>query len=334
MKLSLSVFAAYCAMVVMGCAKVAEPRKVETWTHYQEPYFKMHFAYPGGWHLVGEGSKISVFSSQDAMEKFYDPTTKGKLGIQLIVAMEKLETSMTLEQYVETFKGDRTSEGFMVGAITPTTIDGSPASRIEYSGRFDENTLLQVIRALTIQDSMLYYVQYGAFNDAFEPNRFLFDSLLTSVHIIKPESVAKVETGIPSETFVEFSNNLLRMTYPNNFEPTFPTPKSGVEFSLELKGYRQDCTIHIDILPAQGLSTEKVVEQNQKFYKSTSRGSVIIDDVKVTYLNYSPAKSIESRVYFMVKNDKVYRMIFNIFQPMKKDFLPAFEKTVASVRVK
>jgi hypothetical protein len=39
-------------------------------------------------------------------------------------------------------------------------------------------------------------------------------------------------------------------------------------------------------------------------------------------------------VYFVVKNDKFYRIIFNYYEPAKKDFLPAFEKSIASLRIK
>ena len=36
----------------------------------------------------------------------------------------------------------------------------------------------------------------------------------------------------------------------------------------------------------------------------------------------------------MVKNDKIYRIIFNYFTAMKADFLPVFEKTVGSIVAK
>ena len=55
---------------------------------------------------------------------------------------------------------------------------------------------------------------------------------------------------------------------------------------------------------------------------------------KAAFINYSPVKNINSRVYFMVKNDKIYRVIFNYFTAMKADFLPVFEKIVGSIVIK
>jgi len=335
--LHMKTFVTVTAIVVVlaGCGKTAEPVSIQSWQRYQDPYFKATFSYPRDWHVVTEPGKVSVFSSTEVMEKFYDPTSQGKTGLQLIVSYEKLDTLKSLDEYVNAWQGDLKASGFTVSATTRKTIDGEAAVQVEYSGQFTENTKLGAIRAYAMVDSVLYYAHYGAFNEMFAPNRFLFDSLANSLKFIRVKPTASPEELTkPSVTFTDFSNNLLQISYPDNFETGFPPPKGGAEFSMELKGYRQDCTIHIDILPAQKLTVDKVVEQNSKFYKPKSRGAATIDGVKVIYLNYSPARSIDSRVYFLVKNDKVYRILFNIFQPLSKDYLPVFEKTIASIHVK
>jgi hypothetical protein len=45
-------------------------------------------------------------------------------------------------------------------------------------------------------------------------------------------------------------------------------------------------------------------------------------------------KDVQSRVYFLVKNDKFYRVIVNYYVPMRSAYLPAFEKTIGSLVVK
>lgn len=322
-------------LMFCGCTKQPVPVNIPAWVHYQDPYFKASFSYPQGWHIVSEAVKVNIYSSPDVVEKFYDPAGKGKIGIGLLVSYEKLDTIQTLDDYVASWKNDLTNSGYTIGSITARTVDGSPGTQVEYSGRIDENTKLSSARVITIKDSLLYNIQYRAFNELFAMNRWVLDTLVTSVRLYQPKpAVTASEQPKPSPEFEQFSNNFLQMSYPNNFEVSFPQLKGGALFSLELKGYRQDCTIRIDVLPAKGLPVEKVVEQNLKFYKPTSRGSTTIDESKTLSLNYSPAKSIESRAYFLVKNDRVYRMIINYYQPLKKDYLPAFEKTIASVHVK
>lgn len=330
-----SALAILILLMLYGCTKVPEPVQVAAWERYQDPYFKVSFTYPKGWYVVPEGGKVSLYSSQEAVQKFLDPTMQGgKTEIQLVVAYEKPETQKTLDQYVSGFKDDRTAEGYTVGPATPGTIDGLQRMMVEYSGRVDENTTIKAIRAFTVKDSVLYYAHYAAFNESFEPNRFVFDTLITSIHLHDLKPAAAGASTAPAAEFTRYSNNFLEISYPNNFETGFPTPKGGALFSLELKGYREDCTIRIDVLPAKGLGVEKVFAQNLKFYRPRSRSSTTIDGSKAMYLNDSPARSIDRRVYFLAKNDKVYRMIFTYYQPLKKDYLPAFERTIASVRVK
>jgi hypothetical protein len=80
---------------------------------------------------------------------------------------------------------------------------------------------------------------------------------------------------------------------------------------------------------------DKVVDQNSKKLSNvTGKGTITISGENARFFNYSPARGIKSRIYFTVKNDKIYRVIFNYYAPMEKDFLPAYEKIIASIRLK
>lgn len=142
------------------------------------------------------------------------------------------------------------------------------------------------------------------------------------------------EILVPSREFIIFSDKVLSLSYPSNFNPVQPAPKGEVSFTLILQGYRNDSNVLIDVRPAKKLTLEKVIEQNTKFYKPTSTGETTIDGNKSMYLSYSMTKDVASRAYFVVKNDKIYRVIINYYKPSEKDFLPAFEKTISSIQIK
>jgi hypothetical protein len=321
-------------LLLIGCSKKPMTANIAGWEHFQDPYFKVQFTIPQGWQKVSEGTRVSFYTSQDALQKFYDLTAQeGKDGAQLSVKYEKLDTLKALETYMDNLKNDLTASGYGVQAVEPSKIEDAPGSRITYSGRFDEKNKMSVIRTLAIKDSTLYTVSYEAFNDYFEPYKVALDSFFASVELPKPKAVP-VNPAIPSTEFETFSNSILDISYPNNFETVSPPPTGEVQFMLQIQGYRKDSDIRIDIRPAKKLTVDKVVEQNARFFKATSRGETKIDGVKALYLNYSPAREIASRVYFVVKNDKVYRIILNYHEPARKDFLPAFEKAVASIRIK
>jgi hypothetical protein len=181
---------------------------------------------------------------------------------------------------------------------------------------------------------MVYDVSFEAINGLFKSDKFIFDSLLQSLRLPKPQSKKEpTDLVTPSAAFAKFTNESLSISYPDNFETTTPAPKAPSVFTLDLRGYRQDSFIHLDVMPAQGLSYEKVLQQNAKYYQEISRGTTVIDGSNVTFLNYSPVKDISSRVYFLLKNDKIYRIIFNYYRPMKDKYLSAFEKTISTLKI-
>jgi hypothetical protein len=319
---------------LMGCAKKEPLPPISGWDKNQDPYFKVRFDYPKGWFKGGESGKISFTSSEAAVGKFFDPTSKeAPDGAQMLVSYEKQDTLKTLEAFVDEDRTDLTASGFNLKPIEPATVDGIAALKFGYSGRYNDKVTIEATRVFILKDSVLYKAVFWAFNDYFMPYRAAIDTFIATAELPKAKA-AKVDESLPSTTFDTYQNDVLAIQYPNNFNPTTPAPKGKVQFMLMLQGYRNDSNILIDVRPAEKLTLEKVVDQNAKSYKATSNGETTIDGQKAHYLNYSASKSVASRVYFVVKNDKFYRIIFNYFEPAKKDFLPAFEKSIASLRIK
>ena len=319
---------------LVGCTKKEPLPPITDWEKNQDPYFKVRFNYPKGWFKGGESGKITFTSSEGAVAKFFDPTSKDAPdGGQILVSYEKEDTLKTLQAYVDEDRNDLNASGFNLKPVEQATVDGTPALKFSYDGRYTEKTSLAATRVYILKDSVLYKASFWAFNDYYEPYRVAIDTFIATAELPKPKA-AKVDESIPSSTYDTFSNDVLSISYPNNFNPLTPAPKGEVQFTLVLQGYRNDSNILIDVRPAKKLTLEKVVDQNAKSYKATLSGETMIDGQKAHYLNYSSSKVVASRVYFVVKNDKFYRIIFNYFEPSKKDFLPAFEKSVASIRIK
>jgi hypothetical protein len=334
MKQRLLGIALVIVLGLVGCTKKEPLPPITDWEKNQDPYFKVRFNYPKGWFKGGESGKITFTSSEGAVAKFFDPTSKDAPdGGQILVSYEKEDTLKTLQAFVDDDRNDLNASGFNLKPVEQATVDGTPALRFSYDGRYTEKTSLAATRVYILKDSVLYKASFWAFNDYYEPYRVAIDTFIATAELPKPKA-AKVDESIPSSTYDTFSNDVLSISYPNNFNPLTPAPKGEVQFTLVLQGYRNDSNILIDVRPAKKLTLEKVVDQNAKSYKATLSGETMIDGQKAHYLNYSSSKVVASRVYFVVKNDKFYRIIFNYFEPSKKDFLPAFEKSVASIRIK
>lgn len=320
---------------LVACAKEKAKLQIAGWEKYEDMYTRTAFTYPKGWTLVQEGTRISVYSSPDAVNRFVDLQGEGRDAVRMVVSSEKLDTLETIEHFMTRFRNDMIASGYDASSIGDSQLAGMAAKSLEYSGFLDAKNRHAVKRVSAVKDSLLFTASYEGLNELFGEAKAVFDTLLATLRLPEPTAKASPEEEVaPSAKFVSFENRFLKISYPDNFEVSTPAPKAPYEFSMDIRGYRQDSYIHLDIMPAKGLSPEKVVEQNAKFYKEISRGTSRVSGVSTTYLNYSPMKEIQSRVYFLVNNDKIYRIIFNYYSPMEDAYLPAFEKALASLAVK
>lgn len=320
-----------------GCAKKVVKVNITEWDRFEDPYFKVTFPYPKGWIVVNEPGKITIYSSQEATNKFFDPTSVNPPGVRLVVTQDKDSLKSTIDQFMKDFRDDKTQSGFDAKQTIDKTIEGLPAKEVEYAGFYDKDTKLSGIRAVAWKDSSFYSLTFEAFNDLYEPYKLVYDSALASLTLPKPKEKSKnpLDEVIPAKETKALKNDFLEMTVPENMEATYPKPAGEVTFNMNLIIYRKDCTIDVDVRPAKKLTLEKVVDQNSKKISNVKgKGSATISGEKSQYFNYSPAKDIKSRLYYVVKNDKIFRVIINYYAPMEKDFLPAFEKSIASIRFK
>ncbi|MBN1503503.1 MAG: hypothetical protein JW952_00400 [Candidatus Eisenbacteria bacterium] len=323
------------ALILPGCGQKRDSLQIAGWELYQDTYYGISFKYPQGWPVTQEGGRFSVYSSQDVINRFYDFTAEGPDGVRILVSTQKMDTLETLEEYVAQLSTNLQGFGFDITTTEPSTLVGLPGALVHYKGAVDARNVIEAVQLTAMRDSSLFAVKMEAFNELFAPGRAVFDTVVATLHLPKPRSeMTQEELASPATDFVKFENDRLSVQHPSNFEVSMPKPKAPSEFAMDIKGYRQDSYVHIDVIPAQGLAAEKVVEQNAKFFRETSRGTATVSGTSTTYINYSATKDVQSRVYFLVKNDKFYRVIFNYYAPMRDVYLSAFEKTVGSLAVK
>ncbi|HNY91177.1 MAG: hypothetical protein BWY77_01577 [bacterium ADurb.Bin431] len=322
-------------LILAGCGKKQEVVQIGAFEKFQEPFLRISFSHPQGWQLQQDGPKIGFYSSLEAINKFNPYSVEGKDAARVIVNMDKMDTLKTLDEIVRSLNSDLTSSGFEVSSPVAKKVSDLDGKLLHYRGALDSKNIISGDEVVAVKDSMLYTIIFEGFNKMYEGSKVVLDSVLSSLHLPSFAAAAPgVDPAVPAEEMEVFENNFLKISYPANFQPSPASVKDPVQFALNIYGYRQDSGVFIDVRPAQGLTLEKVVEQNAARFKETSRGSATIDGVPATYLNYTGGKGISSRVYFLVKNDKFYRIIYNYYQPMKGDFQPVFDKMVASIKTK
>ncbi len=324
-------------LLVVGCSQGPDVPPIQGWETFTDQFFRATFTHPSGWQVQKDPSRVTITSSVSAMQKFFDPYSKNDAGSQLVISGDRTDSVTTLEAVFTSFRKGLEESGFTImGVDSSVTIEGNPAIQIEYGGMFDERSRMHAVRAMTYKDTTTYYVEYKAFNEFYEPYRPAYDSAMATIVLPKPIVKKKdVDPSLPVPERDKFSNEFVEFTYPANFSPSVDRPSGGVEYAMSIKGYRQDSFITLDIRPAQGLTLDKVVEQNKdKFRRAAAPKSANVGAEQASYLDYTPTSGVNGRVYFVVKNDKFYRIIMVYPNALAKDFRPPFEETVASIVLK
>lgn len=333
-------FILYLAILFLlpSCAK-KKVIQVGEFESYQDPVYGFGISHPKEWVVDPEsGKRVRIYSSRDAYERFVDPTGTKPAGVRIEVGVDTTK-GVTLESYVEAVK-ERYAEISSIGQEERTTLDGNPAVKIPYSTQVDRKNVIRGYRIAALKDNAITYVDVEGFNELMDDYKAVFDTALTTVRFARVlMAMAKEDISKPADTFDTYKGKFFDIAYPTNFDFKFPQ-KPNTDIIMEMKGYRQDCTVRIEVSDAKNLTVEKVVAQNemnlQKVgYRIRKRATTSIDGHPAALIDLTYAKGeVDSRAYFAVKENKMYYIFLTWFRPQTNVYVPVFEKMVASLKLK
>ena len=324
----LAVLALLSGLLLPGCGggKVA-PVPVGELAEYRDPGIGFVIKYPKGWVAESQVGLARFYNAPSVDMKFRDPLGDYPNGV--VIGIDVSHSPSPADD-IKKATDDMTKSGFVVGTPTTVTVGGATGTRTPYTAQYSSNVKVSGHHVYIISDTTLYDLWFAGFGDLYEAYAAPFDAALTSFQLPKPAVKGRDET-LPSETFIAGESKYFTYQYPENFNITSP-PKGTFEFSLELHGYRQDCSIRFDMFDAKKLTVEKVFDQNKAKYRARSTGKATIGGESAMYLTYAATSQVDSRAYFAVHNDKVLRITLNWFKPQEKDYLPVFEKMISSIK--
>ncbi len=332
----LAAVLALLALLLSSCSKPQAP-VVKEWDLYQDPFYGFELQYPKGWLVNAETNRIKIYSSQEAATWFFDPSSGGKNGVEILFGFENFATAgvTTLDAYAAQTKDKLSGIGVVSGG-QQATLGKEPGQELAYTSKISKSVTIYGRRIVTMRDSVFYYVNLAGFNEDYNLYSAVFDTVLSSVKLPKPKvAVSKVDESKPSAEWTKYPGEFFEIQYPDNFEYTFPPKKGETIFSMSIHHkIRQDCAIQIDVLPAKKLTVAKVFDQNKARFKPKSTNDTKISGLDAKYLTYAPEPKVDGRAYFVVKDDKVYRLVVTWYQPMAADYVPVFEKAVSSLKIK
>jgi hypothetical protein len=97
---------------------------------------------------------------------------------------------------------------------------------------------------------------------------------------------------------------------------------------------RGDCNIQVDVIDASQSSDFKksATELAEKYPGKPSISETKIGGIDAFVMNWNPGKNIKGKVFFAKKGNNLFRISINWYVPEETDYLPVFEKCIASIK--
>ncbi len=329
--LGVTAFAALLGLLIVGCGgqKTVTPIAVGEMQEYRDPLYGYRLQFPKGWKNQSDAGKTRIYSSEETVQRFVDPTGAYADGIMIAVDVTKTTSP---GQQKDSLLAEMKNPGRTITPETPTTIGGKPGTMISYTANWSKKAKEEGMHIYVPLDTLLYDITFAGFGDQYAAHKLIFDALTKSFEFAKPVEKGRDQT-LPSEAFTDYDAKLFSFQYPENFN-FVAVAKGNNELALGLRGVRQDCSILFHVFAAKGLTVEKVVDQNKGKYAGATTGKATISGQPSLTLTYSPTKEVERRFYFLVKADKVYRVTMDWFKPQREQYLATYEKVIQSIKIK
>ncbi len=320
------------ALAIAGCEKKIEPVQVGQMSEYRDPAYGFRIQYPADWKQLGTTGKAVFARSQEVCNKFLDPTT-GEEGGQVTVEVLKLGGKSPADAIQSSKEDLKQLPTLTLSPDEQMTIAGKSSVKVPYVIKVTSKTNITGYQIYVQGDTAIYRLEFEGYGDQYGAHAAVFDTMLKS--FVPPVVVLKKpDVWAPAGTTETFTSNFFTMDIPENLEVVDVKKGPKDDLAMERRADRLDCSIHTDVFGAQKLPVEKVWNQNKGRYNIRGTGQTKIDGENAIWGDYSPRKDIGSRVYFVVKNDKVIRVTINYFAPQKEIYFPVFEKCVASIKLK
>ncbi|MGA9117568.1 MAG: hypothetical protein WB626_12415 [Bacteroidota bacterium] len=323
-----------CALLLLGLAiagcggeKELTPVPVGELTEYRDPAIGFALKHPAGWIMDAQIGRVRMFNAPDVDKKFLDPAGAYPLGVTVTVDITR---AADVGQALENFRSELKATDMQLGKEETVKAAGVDAVKIPYTANFGGGNILRGYHVLIPGDSALYDLGFAGFGAQYAAHAAVFEAILGSFTLPTPKEKAADET-LPSDVFAAYDAGPFTMEYPDNFNFTNP-PKGKNELVIGLRGVRLDCGIQVDVFGAQGLSVEKVFDQNKGKFPGASVGEARVGGEAARVLTYAATRDVERRIYFVVRNDKVFRITLDWYRPQREVYLRTYERVIGSFR--
>jgi hypothetical protein len=324
-------------VIFSACDSSPKPVEITTLTEYKDDIAKFSILYPSNWSSTKQqGERFIVFSSNDAKSRFNQYDSYGFPGAMIDVYVTKLGEGKNEDSVISKAKRFG-NEYYKTSSIT---VDGVQGKRLDYGFEL-EGGEFKGLFIIASKDSITYTtLKIESFDNSWNNYKDDFDKIIASLKLAetrqkKQDTVTITEElPFPSEKLVQQKGTGFTISIPDNFYLGKPNSTNVIAAYNYIGDRRADCNIAIDVLDGSKTSDLKkaATELASRYTGSSAISAVKIGGLEGFSMTWKPTKDVKGRVYFAKKHDKIFRVSINWFSPEENNYLPIFEKSIASLK--
>ena len=327
------------AITIISCNKGPDVVPVEGLDTFNDEVTLFSIKYPKNWKKSSvPGARFVVFSHDQVRSRFgrYDPT--GFPGAKIDFLVTPLDSVTTIDTVIARAKVFPQN----IYEEAETTIDGVTAKKLVFSFPLSGGMFNGMILIATKDNKRASSIFIESFDDSYETYKESFDEIIKSIKLAEMPPERKVDTitqvveaDPPSQTLETRQGDGFTIGIPDNFGAENIGKAASALKSWSFLGKRRgDCFIKIEMFDSKGKALSKIVDELKgSLPGSGGANKTSLGGAEAYRVDYKPAGQVKGRVYFVMKDKHLYRLTINWFVGEEKDFLPVFEKSVASFKL-
>ncbi|MCX7908489.1 MAG: hypothetical protein N2560_03115 [Ignavibacteria bacterium] len=323
-------------LILVSCGERKQIVEIKELATYTDPIMGFSIKYPTNWEIQKyPGDRFLAFTTKTVIKRFKTFDPEGESGAKIELLSIKLPEGQTIDSVMA--KKQFTPETY--SAPTKVTIDGVEGFKQTYEFPLGDGVFKGEIYYAQKDPQVVTVISFEAFGGTFDHYKQSFDQILSSIKLayipqVGQDTIKKVvEAPPPSSNLVEYKGEGFAIKIPDNFDVRNPKVGGAIRSYQYIGERRLDCDIRIDIFDASKQSNlDKIVEDNKAKHKNTEPKPTSISGVKAYFFEYSPIQNVKSRVYYVVHNNKLYRITMNWFSGEEQLYKPVFEKSISTFK--
>lgn len=328
-------------LLITACGQKHKPVEIQGLTDYSDPAVGFSIKHPTNWWVnKTQGVNFGVYSSRESAGRFNNYDSKGLPAARIFVSFITLNDSMTIDDV------KKKAMIFQSSAYKPEqkiTIDGVEGSKYLYEFELEDGKFNGELFIATKDAKLATIMNVEAFAGSIETYRKSFDEIIASLKLaVAPEKKIDtikqiVEIDPPSENLTPRKGTGYTISIPDNFRSRTITGRNTIFTENYIGERRADCNIQVDVKDASKQKDLKkiVTETKGNIGGAGEPVSTTIGGEKGYYIPYSIKTkdgTVKARMYFAMKGDRLFQITMNWFSGEEQNYLPIFEKSIASVK--